>query len=78
MTEEEFSALSREDKMNLIRYLIADMAARLLSDDTETVEKAQHELGSLAMIFMNMHHMIASNAANNRAIIEEIYKEYRT
>ncbi len=77
MTEEQFSVLSREKKATLLHLFIADIAERLLSEDEATVQTARHELGNLAMVFMNMNYLVTSEA-DNRAMIESIYQEYRS
>jgi hypothetical protein len=78
MTEDDFRALSRDDKLNMIRFLIADTAAQLMSEDEETVQKARHELGNLAMMFMNMHYLATSASAESREMIRAIYNEYHS
>ena len=78
MNQQEFSALSREDKNNLVRWLIADIAAQLLNEDEAIVDKARHELGNLAMMFMNMHYLVTSESIDTREMIRSIYNEYHS
>jgi len=77
MTEEQLSHLSVEEKMKAVRFLIADLAANILSEDAVVKDKARHEIGSLAMTFSNLHQLITSSPADNMAVVRSIYNRYR-
>lgn len=77
MNEEELSHLSIEEKMNAVRFLIADLAANILSDDAVLKDKARHEIGSLAMTFTNLHQLISSSPGDSLAVVRSIYSRYR-
>lgn len=77
MTEEELSDLSVEEKMKAVRFLIADLAANILSEDAAVKDKARHEIGGLAMTFSNLHQLITSSSADNVAVVRSIYNRYR-
>ena len=77
MTEEDLSRLSVEDKMKAVRFLIADLAANILSDDFAVKDKARHEIGGLAMTFSNLHQLITSSPTDNLAVVRSIYNRYR-
>jgi hypothetical protein len=77
MTDEQLSHLSIEEKMKAVRFLIADLASNILSDDAVVKDKARHEIGSLAMTFNNLHQLITSSPADNLAVVRSIYNRYR-
>jgi hypothetical protein len=77
MTEEQLSHLSIDEKMKAVRFLIADLAANILSEDAVVKDKARHEIGSLAMTFSNLHQLITSSPTDNLAVVRSIYNRYR-
>lgn len=77
MTEEQLSHLSVDEKMKVVRFLIADLAANILSEDAIVKDKARHEIGGLAMTFSNLHQLITSSPADNLGVVRSIYNRYR-
>lgn len=77
MTEEQLSRLTPEEKMTAVQLLIADLAARILSDDAAIKDKARHDIGALAMTFSNLHQLILSAKQDDMKIVRSIYETYR-
>lgn len=77
MTEEALSQLAFEDKLKVTRYLIADFAAQILSDDPAVAGQARHNLMSIAMAFSNLQQLVTAAGPDDLAVIRSIYKHYR-
>jgi hypothetical protein len=77
VTEEQLSQLSRDDKLKVAQYLVADIAANLLGDDAHAATRARHDLGALVMTFSNLYHMATSEKASDARAIASISKRFR-
>ena len=77
MTDEALSQLSIEDKLKVVRYLVADLAARMMGGDADLAKRARHDIGALAMTFNNLHELLASSAPDDLRMIQSIYNRYR-
>jgi hypothetical protein len=71
----ELSKLSLEDKLKVTQYLIADLAANILSEDPIVKDKARHDIGAMAMTFSNLHQMLTS--PDNTKVLNSIHKRFR-
>lgn len=77
MTEEQLSLLSLEEKLMVTQFLIADLAANILSEDSVLSRKARHDIAALAMTFSNLRELVASATDDNLAVVQSIYSKYR-
>lgn len=77
MTEEQLSHLTREEKLKVTRYLIADLAAQLLGEDSSAATKARHDLGALAMTFTELQKVVQSQTRERDAMLQAFYARYR-
>lgn len=76
MNEEQLSRLSPEDKLKVTQFLIADIAAQLMSSEPGVSSKARHDLGALAMTFSNLHQLVTSRTDVSK-VIATIYDKFR-
>lgn len=69
MTETELQTLSTEDKMKVMNFAIADLLNQAVEPDVERARTARHHLAGFAMLFNNIHQMMASSdEADNRML----------
>jgi hypothetical protein len=77
MDEQQLSQLSLEEKMKVTQFLIADLAANILTQDAAVVDKTRHDLGALAMTFTNLHQLILAAPENSLTTVKSIYSRFR-
>lgn len=77
MTEEQLSQLSLDDKLKVTQFLVAEIAASLLSDDPRVVTKARHDLGAVVMTLTNLHQIATSGKESDKTVLASIYKRFR-
>jgi hypothetical protein len=77
VTEEQLSQLSLDDKLKVTQYLVADIAASLVSDDHSVVTKARHDLGAVVMTLTNLHQLATSAKPGDTKVIASIHKRFR-
>jgi hypothetical protein len=63
--------------MKVIRFLIADLAATILSSDAVTANQAKYEIGRLGEIFTHLHQLILSSTADSLEVACSIHHEHR-
>lgn len=76
MNEEQLSQLPMEDKLKVMRYLIADLASNMLHSDKTIAHKARHDTASLAMTMNNLYELVASNADDTNTVLQAMKREF--